>query len=237
MRSKIALASMLALSLLGTAVARADDDDPAKGHFTLEEATKGLSGSGPLTAKIETTLGTFTCELYDKQAPVTVANFVGLARGLRPWLDPKSGKWVKKPFYDGLIFHRVIPNFMIQGGDPLGTGTGNPGYKFNDEIAPDLKFDRPGLLAMANAGSPGGMGTNGSQFFITEGTPQHLTGHHTIFGHCEPMSLVTDIAKVDRGPMDRPITEVVIKKVTIAHDKKAGAKAKAPAKDKEKATP
>jgi len=156
-------------------VARADDDDPAKGKFTLEQATKGLSGSGPLNAKIETTLGTFNCELYDKQAPITVANFVGLARGLRPWKDPKTGKWEeKKPFYDGLIFHRVIPGFMIQGGDPLGVGTGNPGYRFEDEFSPELKFDKPGLLAMANAGPA----TNGSQFFITEGTPQHLTGRH-----------------------------------------------------------
>ena len=236
--SLAALTAALAVpSLLASSPARADEADPAGGKFTLEQATKGLPGpaTAPLVATIETSKGKFTCELYDKQAPVTVANFVGLARGLRPWLDPKSGKWVKKPFYDGLISHRVIPSFMIQGGDPLGNGTGNPGYRFADEIAPDLKFDKPGLLAMANAGKgPDGMGTNGSQFFITEGTPQHLTGRHTIFGHCEPLSLVTEIAKVDRGPMDRPITEVVIKKVTIAHDKKAGAKAKAPAKDKDK---
>ena len=136
MRSKISFA-LLALSTLTTlpaaGVARADDDDPAKGQFTLEQATKGLSGSGPLTAKIETTLGTFNCELYDKQAPLTVANFVGLARGLRPFKDPKTGKWVeKKPYYDGLIFHRVIPGFMIQGGDIAGTGTGGPGYEFQD---------------------------------------------------------------------------------------------------------
>src|SRR5579871_4672384 len=222
MRSKIALASFLTLSLLGAAVARADDEDPAKGHFTLEEATKGLSGSGAgqLTAKIDTTLGTFTCELYDKQAPITVANFVGLARGVRPWKDPKSGKWVKKAFYDGLIFHRVIPGFMIQGGDPLGTGTGNPGYRFEDEFSPDLKFDKPGLLAMANAGPA----TNGSQFFITEGTPEHLTGRHTIFGLCEPLSLVSKITGVERGPRDKPVTDVVIKKVTISRGKKAKAK-------------
>ncbi|HEX3906267.1 MAG TPA: peptidylprolyl isomerase [Polyangia bacterium] len=217
MRSKISLSVLLALSLIGVAAARADDDDPAKGHFTLDEATKGLSGSGPLTAKIDTTLGAFTCELYDKQAPVTVANFVGLARGLRPWKDTKSGKWVKKPFYDGLIFHRVIPSFMIQGGDPLGTGTGNPGYRFEDEFSPDLKFDKPALLAMANAGP----GTNGSQFFITEGTPEHLTGRHTIFGHCDPLSLVSKITGVERGPRDKPTTDVVIKKVTISRGKKA----------------
>ena len=217
MRSKISLSVLLALSLVGIAAARADDDDPAKGHFTLEEATKGLSGSGPLSAKIDTTLGAFTCELYDKQAPVTVANFVGLARGLRPWKDPKSGKWVKKPFYDGLIFHRVIPGFMIQGGDPLGTGTGNPGYRFADEFSPDLKFDKPALLAMANAGPA----TNGSQFFITEGTPEHLTGRHTIFGQCDPLSLVTKITGVERGARDKPTTDVVIKKVTISRGKKA----------------
>ena len=225
MRSKIWL-TLLALSTLTTSlaarVARADDDDPAKGKFTLEQATKGLAGSGPLTAKIETSLGTFTCELYDKDAPITVANFVGLARGTRPWKDPKTGKWVeKKPFYDGLIFHRVIPGFMIQGGDPLGVGTGNPGYRFEDEFSPNLKFDKPALLAMANAGPA----TNGSQFFITEGTPQHLSGKHTIFGLCDPAALVSKITSVKRGPRDKPETDVVLKKVTIMHGK-AKAKAK-----------
>jgi peptidyl-prolyl cis-trans isomerase A (cyclophilin A) len=219
MRSKMPLAVLvltMSTTLLAARAVRADDDDPAKGKFTLEQATKGLGGSGPLNAKIETTLGTFNCELYEKQAPITVANFVGLARGTRPWKDPKTGQWVeKKPFYDGLIFHRVIPGFMIQGGDPLGVGTGNPGYRFEDEFSPELKFDKPGLLAMANAGP----GTNGSQFFITEGTPQHLTGRHTIFGLCEPMSLVTKIAGVKRGPRDRPETDVVMKKVTITRGK------------------
>jgi peptidyl-prolyl cis-trans isomerase A (cyclophilin A) len=214
MRSKISFSALLALSLLGAAVARADDEDPAKGNFTLADATKGLAGSGPLTAKIETTLGTFTCELYDKQAPVTVANFVGLARGVRPFKD-KSGQWVKKPFYDGLIFHRVIPGFMIQGGDPLGIGSGNPGYRFDTETSPDLQFDKPGLLAMANAGP----GTNGSQFFITEGTPMYLNGKHTIFGKCDPLSLVSKITGVDRGPRDKPTTDVVMKKVIITHGK------------------
>jgi peptidyl-prolyl cis-trans isomerase A (cyclophilin A) len=224
MRSKILLpvVSLLALLLSATTIARADEDDPAKGKFTLEEATKGLSGSGPLTAKIDTTQGTFTCELFDKQAPNTVANFVGLARGLRPFKDA-SGKWVKKPFYDGLIFHRVIPGFMIQGGDPLGSGIGNPGYAFDDEISPDLKFDKPGLLAMANAGQRDGHGTNGSQFFITEGMPAYLNGRHTIFGQCEPLSLVSKIAGVERGARDKPVKDVVIKKVTIS---RAKAKAK-----------
>ena len=218
---------------LGSSSARADDD-PAGGKFTLEQATKGIPGpaTAPLVATIDTSMGKFTCELYDKQTPITVANFVGLARGVRPWLDPKTSKWVtKKPFYDGLIFHRVIPGFMIQGGDPLGVGTGNPGYKFEDEFSPDLKFDKPGLLAMANAGPA----TNGSQFFITEGTPQHLTGRHTIFGHCEPVSLVTQIAGVEKGPRDKPVKDVVMKKVTISRDKKGGAaKGKAKDKDKEK---
>jgi peptidyl-prolyl cis-trans isomerase A (cyclophilin A) len=219
MRPRLPSLSLLLASLLFATAARADDDDPAKGKFTIEEATKGVPGSGTLTAKIETTLGTFTCELYEKQTPITVANFVGLARGLRPFKD-KTGQWVKKPFYDGLIFHRVIPGFMIQGGDPLGSGIGNPGYKFADEIVPELKFDKPGLLAMANAGPV----TNGSQFFITEGTPGYLNGKHTIFGLCEPLSLVTKITGVERGPRDKPATDVVMKKVTISRGKAKKAK-------------
>jgi len=206
---------LVVLPLSAQAQAPAGGDDPAKGTFTLDEATKGVPGKGTLVAAIETTEGKFHCELYEKQAPVTVANFVGLARGVRPWKDPKTGEWVKKPLYDGLIFHRVIPGFMIQGGDPLGVGMGNPGYRFKDEIAPDLKFDKPGLLAMANSGPA----TNGSQFFITEGTPEHLTGRHTIFGLCDPVSLVTKIANVPKGARDKPVTDVVIKKVTISREK------------------
>ena len=219
MRPRLPSLSLLLASLLFATAARAEDEDPAKGKFTIEEATKGVPGSGTLTAKIETTLGTFTCELYEKQTPITVANFVGLARGLRPFKD-KNGQWVKKPFYDGLIFHRVIPGFMVQGGDPLGSGIGNPGYKFADEIVPELKFDKPGLLAMANAGPV----TNGSQFFITEGTPGYLNGKHTIFGLCEPLSLVTKITGVERGPRDKPVTDVVMKKVTISRGKAKKAK-------------
>jgi peptidyl-prolyl cis-trans isomerase A (cyclophilin A) len=242
MRSSIGwLAVSISTSLfcLGTGSVRAEEVDPNHGSYTLAEATKGISGpaAGPLQATIQTTKGKFTCELYDKQAPLTVANFVGLATGKRAWLDSKTGKWVqKKPLYDGLIFHRVIPGFMIQGGDPLGTGTGNPGYKFQDEIAPELRFDKPGLLAMANAGPA----TNGSQFFITEGTPEHLSGRHTIFGACEPVSLVSEIARVKTGPGNRPVEDVVIKKVTITHGKPvkavaAKAKSAVPAKGAEKA--
>jgi peptidyl-prolyl cis-trans isomerase A (cyclophilin A) len=213
------VAQLMASSSPAHAGGSADADDPAAGKFTLEQATSGLSGpaTAPLSATIETSKGTFTCTLYDRQAPNTVANFVGLARGVRPWKDPKTGKWVtKKPFYDGLTFHRVIPTFMIQGGDPEGTGRGGPGYAFADEISPNLRFDRPGLLAMANRG--GGTATNGSQFFITEGMPSNLNGKHTIFGACEPLSLVAEIAHA-------PGT--VIQKVTIARKSPAASPAAA----------
>jgi len=230
--------SVLSACLLAGTIARADDADPNHGAFTMAEATKGLSGpaTGPLQAVIETSKGKFTCELFDKQAPNTVANFIGLATGKRAWLDPKTGKWVqKKPLYDGLIFHRVIPGFMIQGGDPMGTGMGNAGYQFDDEIAPDLKFDKPGLLAMANAGKhPDGKGTNSSQFFITEGTPMYLNGRHTIFGQCEPVALVGEIARVPTGAANRPTDNVTIKKITVSHVKpaKGAVAAKSKAGDK-----
>src|ERR671914_185008 len=119
------------------------------------------------TATFDTSEGTFTVKLFDDKAPNTVANFIGLAEGTKEWTDPKTGQKVKRPFYDGLVFHRVIDGFMIQGGCPLGTGTGSPGYAFDDEIHPELQFDRPYLLAMANAGIQFGKGTNGSQFFVT----------------------------------------------------------------------
>ena len=164
------------------------------------------------TAVIETSKGTITCELFDKQTPVTVANFVGLANGTKEYKDPKTGQMKKSHFYDGLVFHRVIPNFMIQGGDPLGTGTGGPGYQFQDEIVPSVGFDKPGKLAMANAGP----GTNGSQFFITVAATPWLNGHHTIFGQVTSGQDVVDaITKVDRDGNDRPKVPVVIKKVTF----------------------
>ena len=178
--------------------------------------TKDIKGTGPLTATIETSLGTFHCELFGDKAPMTVANFVGLATGKKAWMNPKTGNVEKgKPFYDGLIFHRVIPQFMVQGGDATGTGTGDPGYKFDDEIAPELSM-KEGTLAMANAGSHGGHGTNGSQFFITEIAPTWLNGKHTIFGQCKEVDLVKKITAVDKGPGDRPKTDVVMTKVTIS---------------------
>jgi peptidyl-prolyl cis-trans isomerase A (cyclophilin A) len=178
-------------------------------------AARSLLGNGggpPKYAIIETSMGTIKCELFPDRTPKTVENFVTLAEGTKEWTDPKTNEKVKKPFYDGLTFHRVIPGFMIQGGDPLGTGTGGPGYKFEDEIVPDLTFDRPGRLAMANSGKD----TNGSQFFITEGMPEHLNGRHTIFGQVvEGQELVGKIARVPRGPNDKPNTPVVMQKVTI----------------------
>ena len=235
MRSGCFALSLAVISFAGLSSVRAEDGDPNHGNFTLAEATKGLSGpaSGPLQAVIETSKGKFTCELFDKQAPVTVANFIGLATGKRAWLDPKTNKWVqKKPLYDGLIFHRVIPHFMIQGGDPQGTGMGNPGYRFQDEFSPELTFDKPGRLAMANAGPA----TNGSQFFITDSTPTHLNNRHTIFGQCEPVALVTEIASVPTGPANRPVDPIAIKKITISHAKPAKAAPKAkPAAEKKPA--
>jgi peptidyl-prolyl cis-trans isomerase A (cyclophilin A) len=206
--------------------------DPIAGHnIALEDAVKGVKGAGPLTAKIDIeqsgkSLGSFACELFDKQAPKTVANFVGLARGVRPWKDPKTGEWVKKPMYDGTVFHRVIPEFMIQGGDPKGNGTGDPGYEFGDEFADGLSMDKGGILAMANRGP----GTNGSQFFITEKATPWLTGKHTIFGQCTPLELEMKIARVPAGARNMPNEPVTIKKVTIARGGGAGKKPAKPAK-------
>ena len=177
---------------------------------------KNIKGSGnKLSATIDTSMGTFHCELFADKAPMTVANFIGLATGQKPYIDGEGKEQKGKPFFDGLTFHRVIPEFMIQGGDPKGTGTGGPGYDFNDEINPELKM-QPGTLAMANAGKkPDGGGTNGSQFFITEIAPDWLNGKHTIFGQCNPVDLVKQIARVPKEPGDKPTTPVVIKHVTI----------------------
>ncbi|AKV03662.1 Peptidyl-prolyl cis-trans isomerase [Labilithrix luteola] len=190
--------------------------DPLDGKFTLADATKDLKGSGPIVAKIDTSKGALQCRLYDDKAPVTVANFIGLATGKRPWKDPNSGQWVNKPAYDGTTFHRVIKGFMIQGGDPKGNGSGEPGYVIKDELWEGAKHDRAGLLCMANRGP----NTNGAQFFITDAAAAHLDSGYTIFGECAPVEVVHDIANVKTGPMDRPIEAVTIKSVTISRDDK-----------------
>ncbi|QXJ22899.1 peptidylprolyl isomerase [Actinomadura graeca] len=165
-------------------------------------------------ATLNTSLGKIVVQLYPEQAPETVANFVELAEGSKTWHDPRTGQKTDARLYDGTIFHRVIDGFMIQGGDPLGTGTGDPGYKFKDEFHPDLKFNKPYLLAMANAGP----NTNGSQFFITTNVAatQHLTGRHTIFGKViEGTDVVDAIGKVPTGGGNRPKDDVTITSVTI----------------------
>ncbi|MCL2484467.1 MAG: peptidylprolyl isomerase [Endomicrobia bacterium] len=165
-----------------------------------------------MIAIFETSMGTIKVKLLPKNAPLTVENFVELAEGKREFIEPKTGKKIKKKFYDGLIFHRVIPEFMIQGGDPLGTGTGGPGYKFQDEIDPSLKFDKPGILAMANAGP----NSNGSQFFITEVSTPWLNGNHTIFGQVtEGLDIIKNIARSEVDFSDKPIDDVILKSVTI----------------------
>jgi peptidyl-prolyl cis-trans isomerase A (cyclophilin A) len=165
-----------------------------------------------LTATLRTTEGSVTVRLFPDHAPKTVRNFVELAEGGREWTDPRTRSVTKDKLYDGTIFHRVIAGFMIQGGDPLGTGTGGPGYRFADEIHPDLTFDRPYLLAMANAGP----GTNGSQFFITVAPTPWLTGKHTIFGEVtEGADIVDKISRVQTKPGDRPVTDVVVQSITF----------------------
>jgi len=166
-----------------------------------------------LYAILDTSEGQIVCRLFEKDAPKTVANFVELAQGQREWTHPVSNKKSRGRLYDGTIFHRVIPNFMIQGGDPAGTGFGGPGYRFEDETkGSPHKFDRPGKLAMANAGP----NSNGSQFFITVASTPWLTGNHTIFGEVmEGEELVDRIANLPRGPQDRPVKEVRLNSVTI----------------------
>ncbi len=177
----------------------------------MQEAKNGAE----LFAKFETTEGTIVCRLFAKDAPKTVENFVGLATGEKQWTDPASGEAKQTtPLYDGTLFHRCIANFMIQGGDPLGRGTGGPGYKFEDEFQSGRVFDKPGLLAMANAGP----NTNGSQFFITVVPTRHLNNRHTIFGEVvSGQELVERIANViPKGMNDRPKVDIVITKLSIS---------------------
>lgn len=184
--------------------------DPTGGNFTMAMATAGMAAtSGAFTATIKTSKGDLRCKLFDDKAPIATANFVGLARGTRPWKS--RGQWVTKPAYDGTTFHRVIKGFMVQGGDPLGSGRGEPGYIFKDELWAGGKHDRAGLLCMANRGPD----TNGMQFFITDASAPHLDKSYTIFGECSPVSVVHAIAKVEADPNDKPLQEVKIEKVEI----------------------
>jgi len=188
----------------------ASGGDPLHGKFSLADATEGLKSKGRLWAELATEKGTLRCELYEDKAPNTVANFVGLARGLRPFKDPKTSEWVKRPAYDGTGFHRIVKGFMIQGGDPTGTGAGEPGYVIPDEIWPGATHDKRGLLCMANRGA----NTNGMQFFILDGEAKHLDASFTIFGRCSPDSIIAKLASSEvRG--DRTLHPPKIKKVTI----------------------
>ena len=171
-----------------------------------------------MKATIHTNMGDIAIELFPNHAPITVKNFAELAQGKREWTHPATGEKTTAPLYDGVVFHRVIPGFMIQGGDPLGIGVGGPGYNFDDEIHPELNFTEPYVLAMANAGKRMGRGTNGSQFFITVAPTTWLQGNHTIFGKViddESKAVVDAIAAVPTGMNDRPVEDVVIETIDI----------------------
>ncbi len=184
--------------------------DEKKSKKEASKATDKKEGKD-MIAVFETNKGTFKIKLFADKAPKTVENFVGLADGSKEWTNP-AGKKVKTPLYDGTKFHRVIPNFMIQGGDPLGNGTGGPGYRFADEFDKSLKHDKPGILSMANAGP----GTNGSQFFVTVAATPWLDGKHTVFGEViDGMDVVYDISKAKTAPGDRPVEDIVIKSLKI----------------------
>jgi peptidyl-prolyl cis-trans isomerase A (cyclophilin A) len=194
---------------------------PAQPAEALPDAPQATAAAmihpnGP-TVVMDTSMGRITCQFYQKQAPKAVANFIGLAEGTIDWTDPATKKKQhNKPFYDNTTFHRVIPEFMIQGGDPTGTGEGDPGYAFADEVDPNLNFDAPGKLAMANSGP----NTNGSQFFVTEQAYDSLNQHYTLFGQCDDSSVevVKTIARVQRDSNDKPLTPVILNKVTIVRE-------------------
>ncbi|HEV8721856.1 MAG TPA: peptidylprolyl isomerase [Candidatus Binatia bacterium] len=180
--------------------------------ISLGLAAETPEKKGPVYATLKTSMGDIVIQLFDDKAPKTVANFVGLASGTKEWLDPKTGEKVKRPLYNGTIFHRVIPGFMIQGGDPLGNGRGGPGYTFEDEFHPDLRHSKAGILSMANAGP----NTNGSQFFITHQATPNLDGRHSVFGEVvKGQEVVVAIGNVSRDPRDRPIKDVVLKEIII----------------------
>ena len=206
----ILLVPALAAAFAVAAYAQTSNDLPDAPAATM------IRPNGP-TVVMDTSMGRITCQFYQKQAPKAVANFIGLAEGTQEWTDPATHvKHHGKPFFNGTIFHRVISGFMIQGGDPTGTGMGDPGFAFRDEFDPNLNFDKPGRLAMANSGP----NTNGSQFFITEQGYASLNQHYSLFGQCDDASVevVKAIARVPRDGNDKPLTPVVLKKVTIVRE-------------------
>ncbi len=220
------LMAMVLVSFSGAVVAQEDKaknvlkEDTKTEKVEKKEDKKLGTGAKAVTkskgkdmyALMETSMGKIKIKLFADKAPKTVENFVGLAEGSKEWTDPKSGKKEKKPLYNGTVFHRVIDGFMIQGGDPEGTGRGGPGYQFADEFSPDLKHSKKGILSMANAGP----GTNGSQFFITLGPTPHLDNRHSIFGEVvEGMDVVEKIGKTKTAAQDRPVTDVTIKSLKI----------------------
>jgi peptidyl-prolyl cis-trans isomerase A (cyclophilin A) len=214
-QSLISVSALGAAVLAGSASSGYAQQAPAAPAQDLPDAPSAtmIVPNGPFVV-MDTSMGRITCQFFEKQAPNAVANFIGLAEGTKDWTDPVTKKVMHhKPLYDGTTFHRVIPEFMIQGGDPTGTGTGDPGYTFDDEFNPDLSFDRPGRLAMANSGP----NTNGSQFFITEQAYPSLDMHYTLFGQCDDPSVnvVKTIARVPRDDNDKPLTPVTLDKVTI----------------------
>jgi peptidyl-prolyl cis-trans isomerase A (cyclophilin A) len=213
------LTAILVLALSGFTIAQTGNT------AAKPAATATPTAPQPVQAVFETTLGNITCTLFPDKAPITVDNFIGLATGTKDWKNPSSGATMhNKPLYDGTVFHRVIPNFMIQGGDPLGNGTGSPGFAFRDEQS-SLTFDQPGRLAMANSGP----NTNGSQFFITEVPAPHLNGHYNIFGQCDNPELVKQIARLATDPRtDRPFNPPKVTHVKII-DPRHPAAAKKPA--------
>jgi len=194
-----------------TVMAAPTSPDPHAGKFTLAEATKGLPKQGTLAARIQTPLGSFYCDLFGEQVPNTVANFVGLARGLRKFWDPKKLAWVAEPYYDGTSFHRAKPGFMIQAGDRSGTGRSFLGYTIPDELPASLTHDRPGQLCMFAQTKDSGSG----QFFITEAPTPHLDGHFPVFGQCEPATLVQRISHMPQAKRGYPDAPVTVQKVEI----------------------
>ncbi len=230
MKAAISSTFVLFVALAGTAIAysqQTPSDTTAPAQQTAKPAEELPDGPVPQASALihpngpsvvfDTSMGRITCQFYQKQAPKTVANFIALATGSKEWIDPESKKKMHgKRLYDGTLFHRVIPDFMIQGGDPTGTGMGDPGYTFEDEFDPNLNFDVPGRLAMANSGP----NTDGSQFFITEKGYDSLNQHYSLFGQCDDagVEVVKAIARVERDANDKPLEPVVLRKVTIVNE-------------------